>query len=267
MIDFLGLGLVVTSLLMMVVWFVQKKTGDAGIVDVAWATLIGGLALGFVWWFDGYAPRQWLVGILSAIWAFRLAFHLLVDRVIKADEEDGRYQMLRESWGENTQRNMFFFYQVQAFFVLVFVMPIVLAQLNTTEELGIWDGLGAGVWLIAVVGEMVADKQLARWRRQPDNKGKTCRAGLWRYSRHPNYFFEWIHWWSYVLWSVGSDYFYLSFAGPVLMLFLLFRVTGIPYTEKRALASRGEDYRRYQEETSVFVPLPPKTSASANASV
>jgi steroid 5-alpha reductase family enzyme len=267
MLDFLGMGFGITSVLMMVLWGIQQRTGDAGIVDVAWAAMIGVLALGFVWWFDGYAPRQWLVGILGAVWAFRLAIHLLVDRVLKADEEDGRYQMLRASWGENTQRNMFFFFQVQAVFVIVFVVPIVLGQMNGVAELHIWDGLGVGMWFVAVVGEMIADGQLAHWRRQPENKGKTCRAGLWQYSRHPNYFFEWLHWWSYVLWSVGSAYFYLSFAGPVLMLFLLFRVTGIPYTEKRALASRGEDYRRYQEETSVFLPLPPKASTEAEVSV
>lgn len=266
MIEFIGIGFGVTSVLMVLLWAVQKKTGDAGIVDVAWAAMIGVLALGFIWWFDGYGPRQGLVGILGAVWAFRLAIHLLVDRVLKADEEDGRYQMLRASWGKHTQRNMFFFYQVQAFFVVVFVVPIVLGQMNDVDGFHIWDGLGVGMWLIAVGGEMIADRQLAHWRRQPQNKGKTCRVGLWRYSRHPNYFFEWLHWWSYVLWSVGSDYFYLSFAGPVFMLFLLFRVTGIPYTEKRALASRGDDYRRYQEETSVFVPLPPKSSASVNAS-
>ena len=267
MVAFLFFGFLMASVVMMVLWVIQKRTGDAGIVDVAWAAMIGVLALAFVWWFDGYQPRQWLVGGLGALWAFRLAFYLLVDRVLKAEEEDGRYQMLRESWGENTQRNMFFFYQAQAFFVIAFVTPIVLGQMNGVGELHLWDGLGLGMWLVAVVGEVIADGQLAKWRRQPENKGKTCRVGLWRYSRHPNYFFEWLHWWSYVLWSVGSDYFYLSFAGPAFMLFLLFRVTGIPYTEKRALASRGEDYRRYQEETSVFVPLPPKMSASVNASV
>ncbi|MFT5367483.1 MAG: steroid 5-alpha reductase family enzyme, partial [Candidatus Latescibacterota bacterium] len=193
MLDFLGMGFGITSVMMMVLWGIQQRTGDAGIVDVAWAAMIGVLALGFVWWFDGYAPRQWLVGILGAVWAFRLAIHLLVDRVLKADEEDGRYQMLRASWGENTQRNMFFFFQVQAVFVIVFVVPIVLGQMNGVAELHIWDGLGVGMWFVAVVGEMIADGQLAHWRRQPENKGKTCRAGLWQYSRHPNYFFEWLH--------------------------------------------------------------------------
>jgi steroid 5-alpha reductase family enzyme len=258
MIPFMSIGFFLTSAGMMVLWAVQKRTGDAGIVDVAWATMIGVLALGFIGWFDGYLSRQALVGVLGAIWAFRLAVHLLVDRIIKATEEDGRYQMLRASWGKDTQRNMFFFYQAQAVFVIIFTLPIVLGQMNVHPELQVWDALGVGVWLIAVVGEMIADGQLARWRRQPENKGKTCRAGLWHYSRHPNYFFEWLHWWSYVLWAVGSDYFYFSFAGPALMLFLLFRVTGIPYTEKRALRSRGEDYRKYQAETSVFVPWPPR---------
>lgn len=256
--DVLIYGGVFTSLVMVALWFVQRQTGDAGIVDVGWAGMIGVLALVMGWVGSGYFPRQILATGLGAIWAFRLGLHLLVDRILKADAEDGRYQMLRENWGEKAQRNMFWFYQVQAFFVLAFVAPIFLASMNGVPLLTVWDGAAVLVWVVAVVGESVADRQLARWRRNPANKGKTCRAGLWGYSRHPNYFFEWLHWWTYVLLSVGSPYVWGTLAGPVFMLFLLFRVTGIPYTEKRALASRGDDYRRYQDEVHAFVPWWPK---------
>ena len=262
----IGVTFAISSCVMVVLWFVQRRTGDAGIVDVAWAGMIGVFALTFCVMGYGYQPRQTLVGILGAAWAFRLAFHLLIDRVVLASEEDGRYQMLRESWGDHTQRNMFFFYQVQAIFVVAFVFPIFLGTSNVHSQLTGWDFAATGIWFIAIVGESVADRQLARWRNNPENKGKTCRTGFWRYSRHPNYFFEWIHWWAYVLFCVGSPYVWASLAGPVFMLFLLYRVTGIPYTEKRALQSRGDDYRQYQQETSAFFPLPPKLQRGHSAS-
>jgi len=120
------------------------------------------------------------------------------------------------------------------------------------------DVLAIAVWIVAIAGEGVADRQLARFRADPENRGKTCRAGLWRYSRHPNYFFEWVHWFTYVLLAFGSPYVWLTLAGPAVMLLFLYKVTGIPYTEKRALMSRGDDYRRYQETTSAFVPWFPR---------
>jgi steroid 5-alpha reductase family enzyme len=112
------------------------------------------------------------------------------------------------------------------------------------------------LWLIAVAGEAVADAQLAAFRADASNKGKTCRAGLWRYSRHPNYFFEWTHWLAYAV-MLPEDW--RVWVSPALMLYFLLRVSGIPATEAQALRSRGEDYRRYQRETSMFVPWPPQT--------
>jgi steroid 5-alpha reductase family enzyme len=117
---------------------------------------------------------------------------------------------------------------------------------------------GVIVWLIAVAGETIADRQLARFRRDPANRGQVCRAGLWRYSRHPNYFFEWVHWLSYVLIGHGE---WLTWIGPVGMLLFLFRVTGIPYTEMQALKSRGDRYREYQSTTNVFFPWFPRSVA------
>ena len=114
------------------------------------------------------------------------------------------------------------------------------------------------MWVISIAGESLADRQLSAHRSRPENRGRTCRTGLWAYSRHPNYFFEWLHWWSYVLLSLGAAYWWLSPAAAVFMLVLLFYVTGIPYTEIRARATRGNDYRDYQRTTSVFVPWFPK---------
>jgi steroid 5-alpha reductase family enzyme len=113
-------------------------------------------------------------------------------------------------------------------------------------------------WIVSVWGEHVADRQLARFRADPVNRGKTCRAGLWRYSRHPNYFFEWLHWFTYVALAVGATAVWYSLSGPVLMYVFLRWISGVPYTEAQALRTRGDDYRDYQRHTSMFFPLPPK---------
>ena len=123
------------------------------------------------------------------------------------------------------------------------------------------DGLGVAIWAIGVAGEAVADAQLARFRADPGHRGRTCRAGLWRYSRHPNYFFEWLTWWAYVAIAWGAPHGWVALFGPAVMLLFLFKVTGIPYTEAQALRSRGDDYRAYQRTTSAFVPWFPRADA------
>ena len=125
----------------------------------------------------------------------------------------------------------------------------------TSQSSNSFLALGICVWVISVTGETIADNQLANFRSMSQNQGKTCRNGLWRFSRHPNYFFEWLHWWSYVLLGQGSA---LTWLGPPLMLLFLFRVTGIPYTEIQAVKSRGDDYRNYQKTTNVFFPWFPR---------
>ncbi len=114
------------------------------------------------------------------------------------------------------------------------------------------------MWLASVGGEAIADRQLAKFRANPANKGKTCRDGLWRYSRHPNYFFEWLHWFAYVLLAIGSPIAWLAWAGPLVMYVFLRWISGIPYTEAQALRTRGEDYARYQRTTPMLIPWFPK---------
>jgi len=168
------------------------------------------------------------------------------------------YLPLRSKWGDRAQSRFFVFFQLQALVDMIFSLPYLVAMTNPTPGLGVWGLAGVLVWVVAVVGEALADRQLAAFRADPANRGRTCRVGLWRASRHPNYFFEWLHWWSYVLLAVGSPWWALTLVGPALMLFFLFKVTGIPATEAQALASRGEDYRDYQRTTSAFIPWFPR---------
>lgn len=244
------------SALMALVWLVQRHTGDAGLVDVAWAGSVGALALAYCWHGAGLPERRLLAGLLGGLWSCRLALYLFCDRV-RAAAEDGRYQMLRHNWGDRAPLYFFLFFQVQALLVVAFALPFLLVAHNPSP-LSIWDGLGAAIFAVALLGESLADRQLARFRRDPHNRGLTCASGLWRYSRHPNYFFEWLHWWAYVPMAAYSIWGLASLAAPAAMLYLLFFVTGIPYTEKQALRSRGEDYRAYQRRTSAFVPWFPR---------
>ena len=238
-------------------WLWQRRHGDAGIADVGWAAGVGILAVWYAVAGEGLPARRLLVASLTGIWAARLAFYILTDRVLEGPE-DGRYQELRASWGERFQTRIFVFFQGQAGAAVLFSLPPLVAMGAVRAGLDLLDLLGAGVWLAAIGGESLADRQLARFRADPANRGRTCRVGLWRYSRHPNYFFEWLHWWAYALIGWSAPHFWVVIAAPFVMLIFVLFITGIPPTEARALASRGDDYRRYQRTTSAFFPWFPK---------
>lgn len=250
--------LIGASVMMVFGWAWQRRSGNAGVVDVLWSAGMAASAVFYAAVLPGATLPRLLVGILGGLWGARLAIHL-AQRVFSEDE-DGRYRNLRRKWNGN-QAKFLMFFQAQAAFVVFFSIPFWIAAHNPTPAWTIWTTLAVVVWLVAVVGESVADRQLAVHRNDPANKGKTCRSGLWRYSRHPNYFFEWLHWFTYVFLSIGLGAMWvgLSLIGPALMLAFLYRVTGIPYTEAQALRSRGPDYAEYQRTTSPFIPLPPKT--------
>jgi steroid 5-alpha reductase family enzyme len=239
--------------LQLALWAVQRQTRDAATVDLGWSLLVAGGAVTTALASGGDPWRRALVGGIAAVWALRLALFLLTDRVLAGRGEDSRYRSLREHWAERAPRNFLFLYLVQVPVALLFVAPIAAAMRG--GPLDAWALAGGLVWAAAVLGEVVADRQLAAFRADPGNRGAVCRRGLWRFSRHPNYFFEWLHWWAYVLIGHAAP---LTLLGPVVMFVFLFRVTGIPYTERQALKSRGEAYREYQRTTSAFVPWPPR---------
>lgn len=258
----LSVGLACASGLMLVLWLLQRTTRDAGIVDVGWSGSLGVLALFYGLTLTAASTRSWLVVAMASIWSLRLAIYLLLNRVL-GKPEDGRYQSLRLKYGPRAQVFFFLFFQVQALLAWLFSIPFWIAMRREGTAPDMADLAGCSLWLIAFVGEATADWQLAQFRANPANKGRTCRNGLWKYSRHPNYFFEWLHWWVYVVIGWQAPFGWATLFAPALMLFFLFKVTGLPATEAQALASRGDDYRDYRRTTSPFIPWFPKRDVTA----
>jgi steroid 5-alpha reductase family enzyme len=245
----------VSALAMAAAYFVSRKLGKIGYVDVAWSALMAVSALLVAAFADGAPTARALVALFGAAWALRLCLHLW--RRVAHESEDGRYQALRARWNDSATA-FFAFFQGQALVVALFALPFAVVATRSDAPAPALVLAAGLVWLVSVGGEALADHQLARFRADPANRGRTCRAGLWAWSRHPNYFFEWLHWFTYPLLALGSPNWWLALAGPVLMLLFLYRLSGIPWTEAQSLRSRGDDYRRYQAQVSAFLPLPPR---------
>ncbi len=253
------------ALLMVVImgggWLWQRRYNNAGIVDVLWSLGLGLAALLMAVTGVGAALPRMTVACLGGIWSLRLAWHLW-QRVSR--EEDGRYRQLRARW-RGHQGKFFAFFQFQATLVLLFAMPFMAVTSNAIADITPWWVLGVAIWIVSVSGEFIADRQLARFRDDPANRGKTCEQGLWRYSRHPNYFFEWLHWFTYVALGKGSPIAWVTWLGPIVMYVFLRWISGIPFTEAQALRSRGDDYRDYQRRTSMLFPWFPKAPGPARS--
>jgi steroid 5-alpha reductase family enzyme len=239
-------------------YLLARRIDNYGIVDIAWSYAFGALATSYALFGAGWPVRRALIASMACAWSLRLGTHLLVRIARKHPEEDGRYRQLRRDWASGFAPRMAGFFQLQAVSVVVLGIPFLAACANPAPALGAVEWCGCAVWLAAISGEALSDWQLARFKRDPASAGAVCDAGLWRYSRHPNYFFEWLVWVSYFLFACGSPWGWTGILSPACILYLLLRVTGIPATEEQSLRSKGEAYRRYQERTSAFVPLPPR---------
>jgi steroid 5-alpha reductase family enzyme len=250
-----GIGLFVTFVFFSLTWYLQYRLKDSGVVDVLWGLSVGALGLFYCSVGYGLLNRRVIVGVLVAAWSFRLSYHLF-ERWQKLPE-DKRYAALKKKWGKQAQVRMYRFYQMQGLGAMVCSLPLLLAASNVSD-FGMWDFIGLVVWMIAMFGESIADAQLSGFKSKPENEGEVCDVGLWRYSRHPNYFFEWLHWVAYVFFCVTAQWGLLAIVAPLLMWFWLTRVTGIPLSEEQAALTRGDKYRSYQASTSAFFPWFPK---------
>jgi steroid 5-alpha reductase family enzyme len=256
----LAIGAFATAfVLMTLLWAVQFRTHKAAIVDVGWPSAI--VLIGVLYYVltgapgDGDPTRRLLMLVMGAGWGLRLAGYVLFTRVVGVKEEvDGRYTQLKQEWKENLQLRLYIFFQFQAGLAAIFSLPLLLLAINPAPALNPVEWVGAAIWLVGVLGEATADLQLHGFKKNPANRGKLCNVGLWNYSRHPNYFFEWLVWVGFFVTALPSPGGWSALICPALMLFFLFKVTGIPANEEQNLRSRGDAYREYQRTTSAFVP-------------
>lgn len=244
------------ALLMLVLWAVSIRIRDVSIVDPAWgpAFVIVGLAGALAG--DGCLGRRWLVFGMTALWGLRLGLHLTARKLGDAGE-DKRYAAMRERKGDAfVPWSLWSIFGTQGLLVLSVSLPISVVA-------GRPDGLTAAIipgivlWAIGLGFEAIGDEQLRRFKAAPANKGKVMDRGLWRYTRHPNYFGDFCVWWGIWLVCLPASGTWWTFIGPLVMTVLLTRVSGKALLE-RDIAKRRPDYADYIQRTSGFFPRPPK---------
>ncbi len=243
-------------------WVVQRfflAHNDAGIVDVVWSPSLAVTAIYYAVMVDGDATRQLILIAMACFWGFRLGWHVYTDRIV-GKPEDARYVQMREEWGDRVQLWFFVFYQIQALaaWVLSLGFFIIASDPSGFVWLSPLTMLAFVLFVVSFVGEATADNQLSAFKRDPANKGRVCREGLWAYSRHPNYFFEWVIWLSYIALGLLAPMGWLTIVPAAVILLFLTRMSGIPNNEAQNLRSKPEAYRVYQSEVSAFFPWFPK---------
>jgi steroid 5-alpha reductase family enzyme len=251
-------ALVIPVVMMAGVWLLARVLNNAGIVDIFWSYGFIPVAAVCAAVAQGNVTRNFILVLMVTIWAARLGTYLLIRVAKHHPEEDGRYATLRQQFPNRTWLMFFGFFEAQGVLITLLSVPFVLVFINGAPGLGLFEYAGISLWLAGMLGESAADAQLDRFRKNPANKGKTCRVGLWNYSRHPNYFCEWLVWVGYFVYALGSPGGWMSVYAPALMFLFLTKVTGIKATEEHAVRSRGEDYRQYQRTTNAFFPWWPR---------
>jgi steroid 5-alpha reductase family enzyme len=250
-------GWVVAALAMTALWVWQRQNRNAGIADAASPLLVGLLAVLYATTGEGAWTRRSAIGWMMGSWGARLGVYMLWARVF-GHPENARYQTMRAGWADRADVEFFWMFQRRALAVGFFALPALVASMNSDPALSPLELCAAALWVAGFGGETTADRQLLRFRNNAHNAQRTCQTGLWRYSRHPNYFFEVVMWAAYGMFAAASPWGWIALACPAAMLYLLWNITGIPLTEAQALRSRGATYREYQRVTSVLVPWFPR---------
>jgi steroid 5-alpha reductase family enzyme len=256
LIELLAIGAVSLAVLFALVWWICVRIGNYGFLDAVWSLSVAVVAPLYAALGGGSAARKWAFAAVGAAWSLRLGLYVLLRVLRHHPEEDGRYRTLREKWPSPARFLMFF--ELQAVIALLFSTPFLLASVNQMPRMRTLEIIGLSLAIVATAGEALADWQAQRFKHLATDKKAVNNIGLWRYSRHPNYFFESVVWWGFFVAALAFPYGWLTIVCPLFMLYLLLNVTGIPLTEKHSLESRGERYRQYQRTTSRFIPWFPK---------
>lgn len=251
-----GTSLLVVQVVMSIFWILYLYWKNVSLVDIGWG--VSFISVAFVNLIlgreGGYLPRKILIFLLILAWAGRLAFYLT--KRFDVQKNDPRYTKLLEnapfSWCPPLQ--ILIHYALQGLIVAVLSIPFIFINQNTAPYFSAWEVYGVIVWVIGFWGESSSDKQLHLFKTDPSNQGQVCDWGLWKYSRHPNYFFESVIWVGYAMISFAAPWGWLGVLSPLLITYLLLRVSGIPLNEQQAIETKGESYKKYQKETSPFIP-------------
>ena len=257
LISILSLNLALACLVRIGVWLVSLRLRDVSIVDIVWGGAGAFIAINTFLVTDGALPRKVLITAMTVVWGGRLALHIASRK--RGKGEDFRYAAMRAEHPESfPRRSLVTVFLLQAFLIWAISLPVQVAQLQTVPSgLTVLDVFGLGVWILGFGFEAVSDRQLRSFLSDPANEGRVMDRGLWRYSRHPNYFGDSLIWWGIFLVAAATPRGWVTILSPVLMTFFLMKVSGVPMLE-RALAERREGYRDYMRRTSPFFPWPPR---------
>lgn len=258
LIEILLLTAALTIVLFYWVWVYSVKIENFGVIDAAWAGCFTIHALIFFNLSGGSLTRKLLFLMIFALWSLRLSFFLAKRIKSHHPQEDTRYRKLREEYGAAYKKRFLYFFMFQAVSVCFLTLPMVFVFNNPNPNIHLVEWAGVFFFFISLAGEAIADDQMSRFKIQAANAGKVCNVGLWRYSRHPNYFFESCIWFSFYLFMLGTSGLWWAVYAPLTILFLLVKVTGVPPSEAQSLVSRGDAYREYQKKTSMFIPWFPR---------
>ena len=246
------------SFIFVIAWAWAVRFDNYSLVDAVWAFGTGMMGVAWLLLVGGYGMKYWVAAGLVGIWSGRLGWHLQ-RRIRRAyPEEDARYTKLREVWTGRVASAFFWFFQAQAISVILLALPFLLISIDTDSTWSYWETTGLLVTLVGIIGEGWADSQMSHFKSYNSDSKAVCQEGLWRYSRHPNYFFEAVIWVGFYTYTCGSTAGWTMVHAPGMIILLLVKVTGIPPTEAAAVLRKGDAYRRYQKSTSAFVPWFPK---------
>lgn len=245
----ISIVLVYLFLQMCFVWMGYRLTKNPSIVDLSWS--IGLMVSGLIYlWLPPITPRRAVMGALIILWALRLAGYLWYAR-IRQGHLDKRYTELSKDWKMSQSLGFFLNFQLQGLLIFLISFIFYWTSVDSSSSLSLLDQIAVGVVIFGIVGESVADWQLNRFKKR--QKGGVCNVGLWNYSRHPNYFFDWLTWVGFTLFAIQSHRGYLGVVSLLILYIIFTRVTG-PLTERGSVQSRGQKYIDYQNQTSMFFP-------------
>lgn len=247
----LAFGSLFCFVLMSLSWVVSQKLNFYSLVDAVWAYGFSGLVVIYFITSDGSFEKKILSMSLAMLWSLRLGTHLATRLKDHYPNEDRRYLNLKSKWAKG---KFFIFFQLQALSQMIISLPLFFIAKDRSGDLSSLAILGCLVFVIGLCGETLSDMQLRNFRKDPLNSSRVCKVGLWKYSRHPNYFFEWLIWCGIAMVALQAPYGYIGLLSPIVMYFTLNYLTGIPALEEQCLRSKSDLYREYQKVTSPFFP-------------